>query len=297
MFISYYCNINNNVINFIFILQPQVRKELINNSNKKLKPLKKFGQNFLHDKNILRKIVDEINPQPDDNLIEIGPGQGSLTQELFEKTEKYTAVEIDSRVIEDLNIKFAGINLVHADFLKLELTNYGTSTNPIRIAGNIPYNLTSPIIFKLLENRLIVNDAVLMIQLEVAQRIVSSIGIKDYGILSVILNAFADIKLCFKVSPNVFYPRPKVFSAVIHIKFHKDVKKYDEHLFKSLVKAAFNQRRKTLRNSLGNSIFADINFEQSPIDLGLRAEQLSINDFIALTNFIKQTSESKPINY
>jgi 16S rRNA (adenine1518-N6/adenine1519-N6)-dimethyltransferase len=287
MFLSSYCNINNNVINFIFILQPQVRKELINNSNKKLKPLKKFGQNYLHDKNILLKIVDEINPQPTDNLIEIGPGQGSLTQELFRKTGSYTAVEIDTRVIEELREKFKGINLIHSDFLKLELNNFGTLTNPIRIAGNIPYNLTSPIIFLLLENRLIVKDAVLMIQLEVAQRIVSSIGTKDYGILSVILNAFADIKLCFKVSPNVFYPRPKVYSAVIHIYFHRDKKDYDELLFKSVVKAAFNQRRKTLRNSLGNSIFADIIFDKCTIDLGLRAEQLTINDFIILTNFIK----------
>jgi 16S rRNA (adenine1518-N6/adenine1519-N6)-dimethyltransferase len=288
MFLSAYCIINNNVINFIFILQPQVRKELINNSNKKLKPLKKFGQNYLQDKNILRKIVDEINPQLKDNLIEIGPGQGSLTKELFGKTELYTAVEIDSRVIEELRNNYEGLNLVHADFLKLELTNFGSFDNKIRIAGNIPYNLTSPIIFKLLENRAIVKDAILMIQLEVAQRIVSSIGTKDYGILSVILNAFADIKLCFKVSPNVFYPRPKVYSAVIHINFHNDKKDYDENLFKSIVKAAFNQRRKTLRNSLGNSIFANINFEQCPIDLGLRAEQLSINDFITLTNFIKQ---------
>lgn len=269
----------------------KVRKELFNNSNKNIRPLKKFGQNYLQDRNILLKIVGEINPQPEDNLVEIGPGLGSLTSELYGKTKHYTAVEIDTRVIDELQVKFPDLKLINADFLKYNLSELCKESPKLKIAGNIPYNLTSPIFFKMMEERSYVKEAVLMIQLEVAQRLVAKLGTKEYGILSVLLNAFADVKLCFKVSPNVFYPKPKVYSAVIHLFFRDDVKPYNEALFKKVVKAAFSQRRKTLRNSL-SSIFTEISFEDCPVDLSLRAERLTIADFILLTNFIHGQPES-----
>ncbi|MGA7721099.1 MAG: 16S rRNA (adenine(1518)-N(6)/adenine(1519)-N(6))-dimethyltransferase RsmA [Ignavibacteriaceae bacterium] len=253
----------------------------------KVKPLKKFGQNYITDKNILNKIVNEIVPLPGDNLIEIGPGLGSLTGILLERIPEFTAVEIDSRVIDELSQKFPALALIHADFLDLNLQDlYNKKNKRLRIAGNIPYNITSPIIFKLIYASHLVQDAVLLLQLEVAKRIVAKRGNKDYGILSVLLQYFTEVKICFKVSANVFYPKPKVESAVIHLHFKDNVLFGEEKkLFIKLVKAAFGNRRKVLRNSLSNSIFADVNFSDAKVDLNLRAEQLDIEDFIKLTKF------------
>ncbi|MGE5351741.1 MAG: 16S rRNA (adenine(1518)-N(6)/adenine(1519)-N(6))-dimethyltransferase RsmA [Acidobacteriota bacterium] len=255
----------------------------------KIRPLKKFGQNYLQDRNILLKIVEEISPKEDDALIEIGPGMGMLTQELYSRTRNLTAVEIDRRVIEDLRIEFPTLRLINGDFLKIDLKEiYDEKMKPLRIAGNIPYNITSPIIFKLIENITIVEDAVFMVQYEVARRLSASQGSEDYGILAVILKYFADVELCFKVSPNVFYPRPKVFSAVVHIRFNNTrTDQAFNKLFRNIVKASFGNRRKTLKNSLNNSIFSGINFEGSGIDLSKRAEQLKLEDFIQLTDFVK----------
>jgi 16S rRNA (adenine1518-N6/adenine1519-N6)-dimethyltransferase len=260
--------------------------------NSNIRPLKRFGQNYLSDKNILAKIAGEVNPLSGDIMIEIGPGNGSLTGMLWQKSENFYAVEIDKRVIELLKDKFPQLNLITEDFLKINLNRFVKDGKKIRIAGNIPYNITSPIIFKLIENRHIVQDAVFMIQYEVAKRITAECGTKDYGIFSVILNTFADVKFCFKVSPNVFYPKPKVFSAVIHINFKDKVKGLkDDMLFIKVVKACFSKRRKILKNSLSSSIFADVDFQNCPIDLSHRAEQLTINDFINLTNFIQNKNK------
>jgi 16S rRNA (adenine1518-N6/adenine1519-N6)-dimethyltransferase len=254
-----------------------------------VKPLKKFGQNYLTDPNILRKIVEEIDPTGDENIIEIGPGLGALTETLLKKVPTITAVEIDNRVGEILRQRFKGIDLITEDFLKTDLNAlYQRSGKKLRITGNIPYNLTSPILFRMIENNHIVKDSVLMMQLEVAQRIISKKGTKDYGILSVLLNYFCEIKFCFKVSPNVFNPRPKVWSAVIHFYMKEnEMNDQEKETFIQTVKAAFGNRRKTLKNSLSNSIFKEINFEDSGIDISLRAEQLEINDFVVLSKYIR----------
>ncbi|MFO7445376.1 MAG: 16S rRNA (adenine(1518)-N(6)/adenine(1519)-N(6))-dimethyltransferase RsmA [Ignavibacteriaceae bacterium] len=251
------------------------------------KPLKRFGQNYLTDQNILSKIAEEVNPQPGDKIIEIGPGTGALTAKLLEKIPSITAVEIDTRVIEELKLSYPEINLIRGDFLDIDLTEL-YDNKKLRIAGNIPYNLTSPILFKLIENNNIISDAVLMVQFEVAQRMTAQKGSKDYSILSVILKYFSDVKISFKVSPNVFYPKPKVYSAVIHIfmKEKQTSKEADRYLIK-MVKAAFGNRRKTLKNSLSNSIFGNINFSGSGIDLSLRAEQLDLEDFVKLAEYAR----------
>jgi 16S rRNA (adenine1518-N6/adenine1519-N6)-dimethyltransferase len=254
-----------------------------------IRPLKKFGQNYLNDPNILRKIVEEIAPAEGDNIIEIGPGLGALTKKLLEKVPVITAVEIDKRVGEELKAKFPGLNLLTQDFLKTDLNAiYNINNIKLRITGNIPYNLTSPILFMIIENNRIIRDSVLMVQLEVAQRIISKKGTKEYGILSVLLHYFCDVKLCFKVSPNVFTPRPKVWSAVIHL-YPKElnITNDEKKLFIQTVKASFGNRRKTLKNSLSNSIFKELNFENSGIDLSLRAEQLDISDFVILSKYIR----------
>lgn len=254
----------------------------------KVLPLKRFGQNYLRDNNILEKIVKEIKPGKDDLIIEIGPGTGALTTKLVESGADIVAIEIDKRVKEELAEKFPGVTIKNEDFLKTDLKEINSYRNKLlRIAGNIPYNLTSSIIFKLIENAEIINDAVLMVQYEVAKRFIAEKGSKDYGILSVILKYFSDTTFCFKVSPNVFYPKPKVYSAVIHIFMKKP--KIGENIGKTfieIVKASFGKRRKILKNSLAESIFADVDFSSSGIDLSLRAEQLDVNEFEALARFL-----------
>jgi len=255
------------------------------------KPKKRFGQNFLQDENILNKIVREINPQPDDFIIEIGPGYGALTQKLFSATDNLIAVEIDNELAEELKSKFPQLQLINEDFLETELVKLSKEGKKLRIVGNIPYNITSPILFKLIENNKLIKDAVFMVQLEVAKRMTANRGTKDYGILAVVLKYFSETKLCFKISPNVFYPKPKVFSALVQIKF-KEIKYPEEEqkLFIQIVKASFGNRRKILKNSLSNSIFHEIDFSNSGIDLSLRAENLSVEDFIALTEFVMKHS-------
>jgi 16S rRNA (adenine1518-N6/adenine1519-N6)-dimethyltransferase len=253
------------------------------------KPLKRFGQNYLLDQNILNKIIKEIDPAPEDHIVEIGPGRGALTAKLFQKIKSLTAVEIDTRVIDDLQKKFPGLKLIVDDFINLNLQNFQINKDDkLRIVGNIPYNLTSPILFHLIKYADIIQDTVLMVQHEVAKRMTALKGSKDYGILSVILRLFSDTEYCFKISPNVFFPRPKVDSALVHIRFKDKIIVQDEiQSFIDIVKASFGNRRKTLKNSLSNSIFKELNFADSGINLSLRAEQLEVEDFIRLAEFTR----------
>lgn len=251
----------------------------------RIRPLKQFGQNYLKDKNILINIAEEISPKQGDNIIEIGPGTGALTDELLKRIDHIKAAEIDTRVAAPLKEKYGQkLELIEGDFMKLDLSQFGTK---LRVVGNIPYNITSPILFKLFEHHSIVKDAVLLMQLEVAERIISEKGNKQYGILSVISGFFTDIKLVFKISPNVFFPKPKVWSALMHFHFKEvDITPQKRKIFIQTVKAAFGNRRKTLKNSLSNSIFKPIDFSQSGIDISLRAEQLSIEQFVQLSEYI-----------
>ena len=252
------------------------------------KPLKRFGQNYIRDKNILQKIIDEFSPNNDDNIIEIGPGRGALTKLLLEKNNHLTAIEIDTRAIEYLQTLSPQLDIVNDDFLNVDLNSfYNIKNKKIRIIGNIPYNITSPIIFKLIDTNEIISDAVFMVQNEVAKRMTGEKGTKDYGIFSIILNYFCDVSFCFKVSRNVFQPKPNVDSAVVHLRFK--TKKEDEivqRTFIIVVKASFGNRRKMLKNSLSNSIFKNFDFSNCKIDLSQRAEDLDIKDFIRLSKFI-----------
>ena len=251
------------------------------------RPLKRFGQNYLIDQNIIRKIIDQFNPAKDDVVIEIGPGTGALTKLLSEKVNSFSAVEIDKRVVDELRGRFPNTNFINADFLKTDIDKIVSTDKRIRFIGNIPYNITSPIVFKLIENREKVNDALLMVQLEVARRMTAKEKSEDYGILSVLLNYFASAKLCFKISPNVFYPKPKIHSAIVHLDFNKSVPAdVEDRLFIKTVKACFGNRRKTLKNSLANSIFAEIDLPAGEFDMSRRAEELTIDDFVHLAKLI-----------
>ena len=257
------------------------------------KPKKRFGQNFLQDENILNKIVKEINPKPGDAIIEIGSGYGALTQKLFSLIENLIAIEIDRELSKELIEKFPNLQLLNEDFLDISLSKLASQKKKLRIVGNIPYNITSPILFKLIDNNKLIKDAVFMVQYEVAKRMTADKDTKDYGILAVVLKYFTKTELCFKISPNVFFPKPKVFSALIHIQFkNMEETQKEQQLFMAIVKAAFGNRRKILKNSFSNSIFHEIDFSNSGIDLSLRAENLSVDDFIKLTSHAAKFSDN-----
>ncbi len=217
---------------------------------KSIKPKKKFGQNFLIDDNIARDIVSFLSDSETKTIIEIGPGKGILTKHLLKipnKEKKF--VEIDKECIEYLNNTYSNLkkDLINCDFLQVDLKSF---KNPISIIGNFPYNISSQILFKVYENRTLVNEMIGMFQLEVAERICSNYGTKKYGILSVLIQAFFEVKMMKKIKPNSFMPIPNVDSAVIKISKKNDRINCDENLFKKIVKQSFGQRRKTLRNSL-----------------------------------------------
>lgn len=249
-----------------------------------VKPKKHLGQHFLRDENIAKKIVNSLeNTDSYPTLIEVGAGTGVLTKYLFENPDyKTIVIEIDTESVEYLQTHFPEKKeqVLHADFLKFPFQEH--FTEPFGIIGNFPYNISSQIFFKVLENRNMVPEVVGMIQKEVADRIASGPGNKTYGILSVLLQAYYDIEYLFKVPPQVFNPPPKVDSAVIRLKRNTTAQlSCDEKRFVEVVKAGFNQRRKTLRNALKAFLTEET---KSMEILDKRAEQLSVADFENLTN-------------
>jgi len=247
-----------------------------------VRPKKHLGQHFLKDQNIARKIVRYLSKDTQ-NLIEIGPGTGVLSQHLEAlKIPCYCMIEIDRESVFVLKQKFPELSdyIISGDFLKYDLNRVFTSN--FSVIGNFPYNISSQILFRILDYRSQVEEVVGMFQKEVAERICAPAGSKKYGILSVLLQAFYQIEFLFTVSEKVFYPEPKVKSAVIRLTRNQTQKlDCDESLFFSLVKSAFNQRRKTLRNALGKYEFA--NNPDLDFFLSKRAEQLRVDDFIFLT--------------
>ncbi len=254
--------------------------------NNLVRPKKALGQHFLTDLNIARNIVDAMSDDVN-VIVEVGAGMGVLTQYIIEDNlEKLRVVEIDTESIEYLKNAFPqlGDNLIHGDFLRTDLSKF--ASEKIGVIGNLPYNISSQIFFQVLKYRNQVDEVVGMIQKEVAERIASKPGKKAYGILSVLLQAYYDIEYLFTVHEHVFNPPPKVKSAVIRMTRNKRRRlDCDEQLFKTVVKTAFNQRRKQMRNSLqqlvgkGNPILEEKIFTMRP-------EQLSVEQFIELTNLI-----------
>ncbi len=261
-----------------------------------LKPKKSLGQNFLVDDNISRKIVNSLRLCRDDVVLEIGPGHGSITKYIIKSVKKLIGIEIDSSVAADLKSAIADENfeLVNDDILSIDFSKYKKKyKRKIRLAGNIPYHLTSSILIKSFNERDSISDITLMIQKEVADRIITKSGSKNYGILSVFSQFYGKPQILFNVSPNCFYPKPKVMSSVIKIDFY-DKFPYDveENLFRIVVKTAFGKRRKTLKNSLKYLPFDEAVIDRIISNLtkyaDLRPEQLSVSDFVILTNEIEK---------
>lgn len=249
-------------------------------------PKKRLGQNFMIDAECIGGIIDAIATAHTNEaaLVEVGPGLGALTEKLFPIYEKkLTLVELDPELHDRLTRKYASIKerILHADFLKVDLAEI--SVAQMMVVGNFPYNISSPIFFKILKNRNLVKSVVCTIQHEVAQRLCAKPGSKAYGIPSVLVQTFYDVEYLFSIPPTAFDPVPKVRSAVVRLT-RNDVQALacDESNFFTVVKQAFHQRRKTIRNSLKGLI----DLEKNSAFVDLRAEQLSISDYISLTKTI-----------
>jgi len=248
---------------------------------------KHLGQHFLTDKNIAVKIVESLRPADKyTQVLEVGPGMGILSDVLLQKPEyDVFLIDIDTESYEYLKKKYPvlGSKLINADFLAMDFAAF--FNGPLGIIGNFPYNISSQILFKVLDNRQQVVEVVGMFQKEVAERCAAKPGSKEYGILSVFLQAYYKVEYLFTVKAGVFNPPPKVLSAVIRLTRNEAGElNCDEKLFWQVVKAGFNQRRKTLRNALSSLINKEKMVAEPMLDL--RAERLSVGDFVKLTNQI-----------
>lgn len=252
-------------------------------------PRKRFGQHFLRDQTIIEKIVNVIQPHQTDTMIEIGPGLGVLTRPLMTKLDQLNVVELDRDLVEKLNDEFQNNDklIIHAhDALKFDYCHIMQGDNKLRIVGNLPYNISTPLIFHLLDQINCIDDMTFMLQKEVVDRIVAEPGNKSYGRLSVMIQLFCETKKLFDVPASAFSPPPKVISSVISIKPYKKMpwKVKNLHDFAKIVRFSFAQRRKTLRNSL-KSLSDDLSWlDETEIDLSLRPETLSVEAFSRLAN-------------
>lgn len=252
------------------------------------KARKRFGQNFLHDPYVVGRIVDSIAPQPNEHLVEIGPGQGAITKELLRAAGSMDAVELDRDLVTPLAEICADIGdlRVHsADILKFDLCSLAPAGSKLRVVGNLPYNISTPILFHLLDQSHCIQDMHFMLQKEVVTRMGASPGNKQYGRLSVMLQAQCKVTPLFEIGPGSFKPAPKVDSAFVRLEPHitPRVQIDDRRYFQQVVAQAFSQRRKTLRNSLRDLIGIET-MEQLGIDPSLRAERLDVEEFAKLAN-------------
>ncbi len=251
-----------------------------------IQPIKSLGQNFLRDDNVLRNIVYSLDLKENEVVLEIGPGQGALTKHLCEKPIKLIGVEIDERAVHLLQDRFADkIELIHNSILDMNLNRISEQyKSKIKVVGNIPYYLTSEILFFLFDYHAIISSAALMVQYEVANRLIAKTHSKDYGILTVFTKFYCDCKLLFKVSRNSFYPKPDVDSALVKMEFKEHLPEIDIELFRSVVRATFGKRRKTVRNGLKALGIKDAILNSLSFNLKKRPEELNVEEFLLLTN-------------
>ena len=249
-------------------------------------PRKRFGQNFLEDRGVVEQIVAAIRPQPGERFIEIGPGLGALTLPLLQRLEHLVVIEIDRDIVDGLRARHPANRLtIHeGDALEFDIAALG---HDFRVVGNLPYNISTPLLFHLTNHVGAVRDAHFMLQREVVERMSAQPGTAEYGRLSVMLQYRWSIDSLFDVPPSAFRPAPKVWSSVVRMIPHRVLPHIaeDERLFADVVMRAFGQRRKTLRNTLREKLTAS-DFEQLGIDPVARGETLGVADFVRIANFI-----------
>ena len=282
-----------------YLGSPSATKEVINKYSFAFQ--KKFGQNFLIDSNILENIVEAAEITKDDFVLEIGPGIGTMTQYLCEAARQVVAVEIDKMLIpilEDTLSEYDNVEVINQDVLKVDIKSLAEEKNagkPIKVVANLPYYITTPIIMGLFESGVPIESITIMVQKEVADRMQTGPGSKDYGALSLAVQYYADAKVMLNVSASCFMPRPNVDSAVIKLTRYKEpvVEVKDEKLMFRVIRASFNQRRKTLVNGLKNSSELDFSKEEivSAIhhigkEESIRGEKLTLEEFAKLSNYL-----------
>lgn len=252
------------------------------------KPRKRFGQNFLHDKMVIQRIVNNINPRQGDHIVEIGPGEGALTELVLDKIGAMDVVELDRDLIPLLKIRFVmqeGLTIHQADALKFNFCELKDNEKKLRIIGNLPYNISTPLLFHLFDNSHCIQDMHFMLQKEVVDRIVAKPGDSAYGRLGIMMQYYCRSEYVFTVKPGAFRPPPKVDSAIVRLIPHEKppVAVNDFDTFSKIVNFSFTQRRKTLRNILKGKLEAS-QIEELGIEPTIRPERLSLQDFTKIAN-------------
>ena len=246
---------------------------------------RRFGQNFLIEKSTIARIIESLKISPQDSVIEIGPGKGALTERLVKSQCNLTLIEIDKDLVDTLKRKYQGLSIVNEDVLKVDFSSF-FGIEPKRIIGNLPYNISTPLLFKLSRVNEWIIDMHVMLQKEVAERIVSESSRKEYGRLSVSIQLLWEVTKLFDVSPTAFSPQPKVNSSFICLKPKKKIN-FDRDLMNQLLTSAFSARRKTLKNALRDYL-NESELRSIDIDPGSRPENLIPEDFIRCVNFLKK---------
>ena len=258
------------------------------------RPRKRFGQHFLNDQNIINKIIVSIEPVSSDHFVEIGPGRGALTRVLLDRVAELDAIEIDRDLADELRTVITNphLNVHQADALKFDFSQLANPTDAMRLAGNLPYNISSPLLFHILEHSRVFRDIHVMLQKEVAMRIAAEPGNRTYGRLTVALQARCRVQILFNIKPGSFSPPPRVESAFVRLipDSERRAQITDEQAFNRLVTQAFNMRRKRVGNAL-RTLVNDADIEDLDIDPNNRAEQLDVESYIKLANFYAGKSE------
>jgi len=273
-----------------------IRKEL---AEQGLIPRKKWGQHFLADKNILKKVIKTAEIEKEDIVLEVGPGLGEMTQALAHEARKVIAVEIDPRLVEILKGKLADIpnvEIIQSDILKFDVRKHlGSEKHPVKVVANLPYQISTPLLFHFIDSRDLFSALILMLQREVAERMVAPPGRKTYGPLSVLIQSVADVSICFTVKPSAFFPPPEVETAVIRLSWKKSpmIAPEQEDGFRAVVKGCLGYRRKTLANALKYSNLLlpenlEKRLEQMGIDPRRRPETLSVQEFVGLASVLRR---------
>ncbi|MHA7854279.1 16S rRNA (adenine(1518)-N(6)/adenine(1519)-N(6))-dimethyltransferase RsmA [Marinobacter shengliensis] len=261
------------------------------------KARKRFGQNFLHDPGVIEKIVRSINPKPDDAIVEIGPGLGAITEEILAVNPRLQVVELDRDLIPVLRTKFFNypeFRIHEADALSFDFSQLVVDGRPLRIVGNLPYNISTPLIFHLLAQSGVVQDMHFMLQKEVVQRLAATPGDNNYGRLGIMAQYFCKVQPLFEVGPGAFRPAPKVDSAIVRLVPHKELPHPAKNLktLQAVVRNAFNARRKTLRKALAALVTVE-QLQSVGINDGLRPENLSLADYVKIADLL---ADSGPFN-